>query len=287
MRNTISTALVLASIATLGVPAAVRAQDDLQARLIQYLEQVSQPLVDAGFQASGRVLDGALATGANEGSMLELEAGRDYALVGVCDGDCSDMDLELYDQAGNEIDSDLEYDDVPVVRVTADRSGAYRLVVGMVTCTNEPCYWAVRELVRTAPEPDEEQKLVREQLERFAGELEEQGYQRTHGLRVSALDQAENEEFMIRLKAGTTYAIAAFCDRGCSDLDLAIFADGAEPVAQDTEPSDHPAVDLEVTGTGVFRFRVSMASCKSSPCLYGLALHGKPTGAPQPASNER
>jgi hypothetical protein len=288
MRNAILISMALGCVATFGGPTGASAQEDLQAKLREYLVRASQPIVDVGFQPTGRVLEGTLATGANEGLSIELEAGRDYALVGACDGDCSDMDLEVYDQAGNEIDSDLEYDDVPVVRVTADRSGAYRLVVGMVTCSNEPCYWAVREHARTALQPDEQQQLVLDQLDAFGAELEKQGYQRTHGLRIFALDQAENQEFMIRLKAGTTYAIAAFCDRGCSDLDLAIFADGVEPVAQDTESNDHPAIDLEVTGTGVFKFRVNMATCTSSPCIYGVALHGKPTAAPsEPAEARR
>lgn len=267
----------LGATAILGAPGPATGQDDREARVGGYLDRVTAPATEDGFTAAGRDLTGTLAAGASEGTEIRMEAGREYMLVGACDNDCSDMDLEIYDPAGHEIDSDLEYDDVPVVMVTPERTASYRLVIGMAGCSREPCYYGTRILHRPAVAPSEHHQLVRAQLEAFSAEMRKQGYQRTHGFRVDTLDPGGSREFLVRLKEGTTYGIAGFCDRDCADLDLAIFAGEAEPIAQDVEADDHPALDLAVTGTGVFRIRVTMARCATATCVYGVALHGRPT----------
>lgn len=198
-------------------------------------------------------------------------------MIGLCDADCSDFDIELFDGAGREVYSDLETDDVPVVFTTASEAGRYRASVGMVECSVEPCYYGIALYARDAREPTEHEALVRDQLDRFSEGMVEEGYQQTHGHRIGGLDQGETKEFLIRFKAGTTYGIAGFCDRDCADLDLAVLASDAEPVAQDVETDDHPAVDINVTASGLFRIRVSMPGCSQEPCVYGVAILGKPT----------
>jgi len=280
MRTRASAVLAAAVMAIIVAPGQLFAQDEWKARIHEYLDRVSAPALENGFAALGDELTGALAAGESGSIDLNLNAGTEYSLIGVCDDDCSDMDLELHDAAGREVDSDLEFDDVPVISATPDQAAAYRLTIGMVRCETDPCYYGIRLLGRPATEPDEHHDIVRRQLDGFAAELAKQGYQRTHGFRISALDQAGKAEFVVRLKAGTTYAIGGFCDDDCSDLDLAVFTDGADPAVQDVLADDHPAVDLEVTSTGVFRVRVTMASCANQPCVWGVGLSGRPTGTP-------
>lgn len=270
--------LAPAALATAACFSGASAQEDWPSRIGPYLDRMAAPATDDGFTAVGEDLHGALAAGASDGIPLELEAGNEYLVIAGCDDDCSDMDLEAYDPAGREMDSDVEYDDVPVVTLIPERTAAHRLVIGMVTCSREPCYYGARVLRRPASEPSEHHQLVRQQLESFGGRMAERGYQQTHGFRFGTLDEGENREFMLRLKAGTTYGIGAFCDGDCADLDLAAFAGGTEPVAQDVEADDYPALDIEVTASGVFTIRVSMARCSNAPCVYGVALYGKPTG---------
>lgn len=74
---------------------------------------------------------------------LNLRAGKSYGIVGVCDRDCTDLDLKLYDSSGNFIDSDIRSDDTPVVTVKPSWSGRYRLRVNMVSCNQNPCYYGV------------------------------------------------------------------------------------------------------------------------------------------------
>ena len=74
---------------------------------------------------------------------LNLRAGKSYGIVGVCDRDCSDIDLKLYDGSGNFIDSDIQSDDTPVVTVNPRWSGRYSIKVNMVSCNQNPCYYGV------------------------------------------------------------------------------------------------------------------------------------------------
>jgi hypothetical protein len=74
---------------------------------------------------------------------INLRAGTSYAIIGVCDRDCQDLDIVLYDRAGNVIASDLQNDDTPLVRINPNRSGTYRIRVNMASCNNNPCYYGV------------------------------------------------------------------------------------------------------------------------------------------------
>jgi len=86
---------------------------------------------------------GSLRQGASTDLSINLNAGRSYMMVGVCDQDCSDVDLRLFDPSGNEVDSDLLADDVPIVDTRPARSGTYRVRVIMTACRTEPCRFGV------------------------------------------------------------------------------------------------------------------------------------------------
>jgi hypothetical protein len=62
----------------------------------------------------------------------------------VCDTDCSDLDLVLYDRDSEPVAEDILPDDVPIIEVTVARGGTYLLDVSMITCEAEPCYWGVQ-----------------------------------------------------------------------------------------------------------------------------------------------
>jgi hypothetical protein len=94
-------------------------------------------------QAASRPASGALNDDHSEDVGLTLNAGRQYLLVGVCDADCSDMDLRLTSPGGSVVAQDVETDDTPVLQFTAPASGSYRVRVMMATCTTNPCYYGV------------------------------------------------------------------------------------------------------------------------------------------------
>ena len=72
-----------------------------------------------------------------------LDAGQQYVFVGVCDEDCVNMHLQLYDGHHNLVDSDYEQGGYPVVSTSVGHSGNFYLRVIMHGCSDEPCWGGV------------------------------------------------------------------------------------------------------------------------------------------------
>ena len=106
------------------------------------LEAVAEALGDENIREVGQPITGGLDAGETEDRTVTISAAGTYLIVGVCDQDCTDIDLELYGPGGNLIDSDVADDDVPVL-VGELPSGQYRLRVKMITCEVEPCNYGV------------------------------------------------------------------------------------------------------------------------------------------------
>lgn len=91
------------------------------------------------FPTGPQSFTGSLNVGQSQSYSVGLNAGTSYMIVGECDLDCSDIDMWLYDENGNLIDSDVLDDDVPVLEVTPVRSAEFQMRIEMFTCTVEPC----------------------------------------------------------------------------------------------------------------------------------------------------
>lgn len=82
---------------------------------------------------------------AGETDRIEYTFDSGYRVVsGVCDVDCSDLDLSVHDRWGNLIEADIETDDRPVVGFEVSAPGTYEVRVYMVDCSREPCGYAVQ-----------------------------------------------------------------------------------------------------------------------------------------------
>jgi hypothetical protein len=66
---------------------------------------------------------------------LNLPLGYEYAVMGVCDNDCSDLDLSVL-KSGVELSVDTSRDDWPVVQVTPTGSSDYGIKVTMYQCSH-------------------------------------------------------------------------------------------------------------------------------------------------------
>lgn len=80
---------------------------------------------------------------------LHLQAGTPYRIIGACDNECSNVDLELIDSSGAVVASDALPDDYPIVDHTPAAAGIYQIRVMMMTCTLAPCYAGARVLSGT------------------------------------------------------------------------------------------------------------------------------------------
>jgi hypothetical protein len=140
-RRTLAAALALSASALTAAPA--HAQDTWERQVTRLLGQVASVATDNGMTLTHEPWIGSLNDGTSERHTINLRAGTSYALVGVCDNDCTDLDFRLYDANGNEVAEDVATDDTPVITITPRRSGQYVLQAVMADCRADPCRYGI------------------------------------------------------------------------------------------------------------------------------------------------
>jgi hypothetical protein len=137
-------ALISATSLFAAAPTHVSAQSsEYNRQLDVQLREARSLYLPAGQSIVRGPLGGSLSVGGTVNYSFQFVAGRSYTILGVCDNDCSDLDITLYDPAGNQVAEDVLTDDKPVASITARRSGRYRATVSMASCSTEPCFYAV------------------------------------------------------------------------------------------------------------------------------------------------
>lgn len=137
---------VLLAAATLSLPASAQAQCDTDN---EHMAIVRAQAVVAGviFASNGyelvNILCGALDEGEHGTYDSSISPNTRIGYVAVCDQDCSDVDLRMYED-GELVAQDVSRDDVPIIRYLAREGGDnYRIDVEMYACSVEPCFYAV------------------------------------------------------------------------------------------------------------------------------------------------
>ena len=138
-RSAVTVALAVALLS----PTAGAQQGGWRDVLEQRLKSAAQSMTDRGYELTRVLQIDSLSDQDNAFFTVTLHAGTAYAMVGVCDSDCRDLDLALYDAAGTEVDADAERDDVPIVRVTPSETMRYRIKVIMANCQRNPCRYEI------------------------------------------------------------------------------------------------------------------------------------------------
>ncbi|MEZ5959065.1 MAG: hypothetical protein R3C30_01375 [Hyphomonadaceae bacterium] len=83
--------------------------------------------------------------------LVDLTGGTEYGFIGACDGDCSNVDLELISmETGGVVANDMLPDDYPIFPYTPTANGQYMVRLLMQACTTAPCYAGAR-IVSNAP----------------------------------------------------------------------------------------------------------------------------------------
>ncbi len=121
---------------------------------VSYQQQISAALRAAAGRVSlrsaqpdGQPLMGVLPGGKSDNTrFVELRAGVHYAIVGVCDDNCSDVDLRIFGPSGAKVAEDVQQNATPTLEFTAPAAGRYRLAIEMVACSANPCAWGVQVL---------------------------------------------------------------------------------------------------------------------------------------------
>ena len=147
MRTAFVSALLVAAIGCAATSEAL-AQNAYQQQIRTQMTRHSGTVLQQGYVADRDLMMGSLNSGAREAAMINLQGGVRYKIIGVCDNDCTDVDLRIFGPDGTKLAEDILTDDVPILDLTAPVGGQYRLSVEMATCSMNPCYWGVQIFVR-------------------------------------------------------------------------------------------------------------------------------------------
>lgn len=107
------------------------------------LDAATELLTGQGYILAQEYHISTLEQSAKERITVTLSAGVEYQILGVCDNDCNDLDLTLYDRRGKAITTDVEVDDTPVLLHTPSQTGNFEIEVIMVGCDVSPCFYGV------------------------------------------------------------------------------------------------------------------------------------------------
>jgi len=129
--------------ATGGVTPPATGGEDPQAIILAQLQQAQQAAAQQGFQMIGQPFSGSLAQGQSWNVPATLQAGMDYRVLGVCDRDCADLDLVVFDSNGTQVGQDTSNTNQPVVAVVPIYSDNFTIQVQMYNCSIAPCYYAL------------------------------------------------------------------------------------------------------------------------------------------------
>jgi len=127
---------------------AIAQGNQYQQQIANQINQAASLVKSQGYTPDRAPMMGSLNDDAQESIMINLNSGTRYAFVGVCDNDCTDVDLQLFGGDGTKIAEDMETDDKPVLQFIAPYTGSYRMKVLMPTCNTNPCYYGVQIFVK-------------------------------------------------------------------------------------------------------------------------------------------
>lgn len=129
--------------------------DDVRQQLIQQIgSQLTQlQSANAGsYSPVGADTIVPMQPGRDHRFVVTLNSGVEYGFIGTCDGDCSNVDLELIDMnTGGVVGNDMLPDNYPIFPYTPSANGQYMVRLLMQACTRAPCYAGVR-VVSNAPQ---------------------------------------------------------------------------------------------------------------------------------------
>ena len=258
------------------LPMTVQAQTDYDHQVRSFLDTSGRIMLEPqGFQSTREIYTGSLSADSNVDHWITVDGGEEHAVLAVCDEDCSDIDLYIYDESGTLIDSDSSTDDVPVLLVTPPRRTRYRVQVTMYNCDVEPCFYAVGlyQGGGVVADADDFQGQADHYLQTaFDALLADDKYRMEESL-YGNLYSSGDETFQIELGSGRPYAILGACDDDCGDLDLFLIDRNGNELDSDTEVDSFPMLSVTPSSSGTFTVRVEMFECSTEPCFFSVGVY--------------
>ena len=136
--------LVAVLCALVALPATLSPTQDWEEQVAAQIEAIHQEIAPDFEYASDMVI-GEIYAGDSDGFGMTVQGDAQYIIVAVCDADCGDLDLVIYDPEEEEAAADVELDDYPVLSVQGE--GEYWVEILMTDCQAETCLYAVQAFV--------------------------------------------------------------------------------------------------------------------------------------------
>ena len=245
------------------------AQGSYAGQVTGQLDEAEAMVIAEGYTRDGQS-EGWMPSGGVSTTAWSLIPGE-WAVVGACDEDCGDLDLEAVTASGQRLDGDAEADALPVLAFAVDALTEVTLRLTMPECGTPRCYVGYRWYHRETGEGGGEwswRAVVGAQL----GMIDLDGASLDHE-RLALLDADGVDSFSVDLSAGAYMAVAV-CDADCTDVDLFVRNQDGRELGRDVLDDDVPVVEFDAGG-GRYRFEVAMQSCSTSSCGYGFRLYRK------------
>lgn len=109
-------------------------------------DQLRRTLTTLGVKQSARAAatkTGVLNAEESAWFAVTLSAGVSYSIVGVCDNDCSKLQLVLTTPDHNELAIDRRSENFPVLRFTPRDTRVFHVKIVMEMCQVSPCWYGV------------------------------------------------------------------------------------------------------------------------------------------------
>jgi hypothetical protein len=132
--------IVLLAIAVMATPALA------QQRWERQVQERAQRAIDAVATSSPRAVvkrSGMLNTDEAASFQTTVAQHTAYAIIAVCDDDCSRLQLTLLTSSGSEIAKERNSESLPTLHFTAETTAVYGIRVVMEGCRWNPCWYAI------------------------------------------------------------------------------------------------------------------------------------------------
>jgi len=136
----IKSVYALAALGMVVAPVSASVASPLQDGIDALFQKATDAFKEKGFVPTGWQQRGSLKQGAETSFTVTLKAGN-QALVGLCDDNCSNIDM-FVSKGGAEVDKDVEDDDYPIVIVA--EPGTYTVRIAMKACSASTCAIGVK-----------------------------------------------------------------------------------------------------------------------------------------------
>ena len=279
--------LLLISLLSFGL-GSLCAQNDV---VLTQLQNIGSTMADQGYNMAQQSEILWLDDDETKTISVYLNSSNRYQIWGVCDGDCTDLDLELVDLYGNQIDVDILDDDVPLLDPEFPQTGNYNIRVKMHECSIEPCKVGIGFYAQAGSGGSTRQGLIGDgsggsgssgggspqevvdsQLGSIEGNLRSSGFSRFMDTEYLWLNEDETKTMEIRLSSSRSYQIWGVCDGDCSDLDMELVDAYGNTVDEDILEDDRPLINPSNPQSGPYVLKVKMYECSVEPCLVGVTF---------------